>query len=139
MADILEAIVARVPPPLDRAASPLRALIFDSYYDPFRGVIVFVRVVDGVMRRGDTVHFAASGMEYEVIEVGTLAPGKQQPTAQLRAGEVGYMHGAIKQACAWHVHGTCMARAWHVYGTCMARPQANCCTVGSCLPKLPYR
>ena len=45
------------------------------YYDPFRGVIVFVRVVDGVMRKGDTVHFAASGMEYEIIEVGTRTPG----------------------------------------------------------------
>ena len=94
---ILEAIVAQVPPPADRVASPLRALIFDSYYDPFRGVIVFVRVVDGVMRRGDTVHFAASGMEYEVLEVGTLIPGGQQPKGALRAGEVGYMHGAIKQ------------------------------------------
>ena len=112
VAAILEAIVANVPPPADRASSPLRALIFDSYYDPFRGVIVFVRVVDGVMRKGDTVHFAASGMEYEIIEVGTLTPGKQRPTAQLRAGEVGYMHGAIKQVTHARVGDTiCSSRA----------------------------
>ena len=112
VASILEAIVANVPPPADRASSPLRALIFDSYYDPFRGVIVFVRVVDGVMRKGDTVHFAASGMEYEIIEVGTLTPGKQRPTVQLRAGEVGYMHGAIKQVTHARVGDTiCSSRA----------------------------
>jgi len=94
--EILEAIVKRVPPPTPTIDEPLRALIFDSYYDPYRGVVVFIRLVDGEMRKGDKVRFVASGCEYDVLEVGTLAPGREQPTEVLRAGEVGYMHGAIK-------------------------------------------
>jgi len=94
--EILEAIVKRIPPPAPTIDEPLRALIFDSYYDPYRGVVVFIRLVDGEMRKGDKVRFVASGCEYEVLEVGTLAPGREMPTDVLRAGEVGYMHGAIK-------------------------------------------
>jgi len=94
--DILEAIVKRMPPPSDTINQPLRALIFDSYYDAYRGVVVFIRVVDGVLRRGDKIRFAATGIEHEVLEVGTLTPGGERPTAQLRAGEVGYVVGGIK-------------------------------------------
>ena len=104
--EILEAIVTRIPPPPDLAALPLRALIFDSYYDAFRGVVVFIRVVDGALRKGDTIRFEATGFEYEVIEVGTLMGGAQRPAPQLRAGEVGYMHGAIKQVAHARVGDT---------------------------------
>jgi len=94
--EILEAIVQRVPPPLPAVNEPLRALVFDSYYDPYRGVVVFIRVVDGQLRKGEKVHFSASGMDYECLEVGVLTAGGQQPTGVIRSGEVGYMHGGIK-------------------------------------------
>ena len=94
--EILEAIVQRMPPPAATIDKPLRALIFDSYYDPYRGVITFIRVVDGELRKGDKVRFVASEMEYDVLEVGTLAPGREMPCEVLRAGEVGYLQGAIK-------------------------------------------
>lgn len=67
--DILESIVKDLPPPQADRSKPLRALIFDSYYDAYRGVVVFFRVIDGEVRKGDKVRFVASGMEYEVLEV----------------------------------------------------------------------
>ena len=85
-----------MPPPPDRSNEPFRALIFDSYYDPYRGVVIFFRVVDGVLRKGDKVKFKASGVEYDALSVGTLVPGGERETAILRAGEVGFLHGAIK-------------------------------------------
>jgi GTP-binding protein LepA len=104
--EILEAIVQRIPPPEATAEKPLRALIFDSYYDAYRGVVCFFRVVDGEMRKGDKIRFAASGMEYDCLEVGTLAPGKETPADAIRAGEVGYMHGAIKSVADARVGDT---------------------------------
>jgi GTP-binding protein LepA len=68
--DILEAIVAKMPAPKADCRVPLRALIFDSYYDAYRGVVVFFRVVDGEIKKGDKIRFMASGIEYEVLEVG---------------------------------------------------------------------
>jgi len=94
--EILEAIVQRVPPPPNTVDEPLRALIFDSYYDAYRGVVVFVRVVDGELRKGDKIKFSATGSTADVLEVGTLSPGREKPCDVLRAGEVGYLHGAIK-------------------------------------------
>jgi len=94
--DILEAIVHRIPPPADAVDNPLRALIFDSYYDAYRGVVVFVRVVDGVLRRGERIRFVNTGVEHEILDVGTLTPGGERPTPLLRAGEVGYVLGGIK-------------------------------------------
>jgi len=96
VSEILEAIVTRMPPPADRIDQPLRALIFDSYWDPYRGVVVFIRVVDGELRRGDKILFSATGVSHEVLEVGTLTPGGERPTDVLRAGEVGYVLGGIK-------------------------------------------
>ncbi|MGQ9836963.1 MAG: translation elongation factor 4 [Cyanobacteriota bacterium] len=93
--EILEAIVQRVPPPRDTVADPLRALIFDSYYDPYRGVIVYVRVMDGEVKAGDRIYFMASGQEYEIAEVGVMRP-IQEPVDALHAGEVGYIAAAIK-------------------------------------------
>ncbi|MBW4578978.1 MAG: translation elongation factor 4 [Tildeniella nuda ZEHNDER 1965/U140] len=93
--DILEAIVRQVPPPQDTVQQPLRALIFDSYYDPYRGVIVYFRVVDGALKRGDRVRLMISGKEYVADEIGVLSPTQVQ-VDQLHAGEVGYLAAAIK-------------------------------------------
>jgi len=94
--DIMEAIILKVPPPkTPEPDSPFRALIFDSYYDPYRGVIVFFRVVDGEVKKGDSIRFLASGAEHEVTEVGVMTP-QQVPVTSLQAGEVGYICGSIK-------------------------------------------
>ena len=93
--EILEAVVERVPPPEDTEDKQLRALIFDSYYDAYRGVIVYFRVVDGSIKRGDRVRIIATESEYVVDEIGVLAP-KQVPVESLSAGEVGYFSASIK-------------------------------------------
>lgn len=93
--EILEAIVERVPPPRDTVEQPLRALIFDSYYDSYRGVIVYFRVMDGKVKKGDRIRLMATGKEYEVDELGILSP-YQIPVDELHAGEVGYLAAAIK-------------------------------------------
>ena len=93
--DILEAVVQRIPPPKDRRDQPLRALIFDSYYDSYRGVVVYVRVMDGRVKKGDRIRLMMSGKEYEVDELGVMSP-QQVPVADLQAGEVGYLTAAIK-------------------------------------------
>ncbi|MBD0361252.1 MAG: elongation factor 4 [Coleofasciculus sp. C3-bin4] len=93
--EILESIVHLVPPPKDTVNQPLRALIFDSYYDAYRGVIVYFRVVDGTVKKGNKVRLMASGKEYEIDELGVLSPTQVQ-VDELHAGEVGYLAAAIK-------------------------------------------
>ncbi len=93
--EILEAIVARVPLPQDTVSEPLRALIFDSYYDSYRGVIVYFRVMDGTVKKGDRIRLMASGKEFEIDELGVLSPTQKQ-VEELHAGEVGYVAAAIK-------------------------------------------
>ena len=93
--EILESIVQLVPAPRDTISEKLRALIFDSYYDPYRGVIVYFRVMDGTIAKGDRVQLMASGKEYEIDELGVLSP-TQKPVKELHAGEVGYFSAAIK-------------------------------------------
>ncbi|EGJ35304.1 MULTISPECIES: translation elongation factor 4 [Moorena] len=93
--DILESIVHLIPPPSDTVEQPLRALIFDSYYDAYRGVIVYFRVVDGTLKKGDRIRLMASGKEYEIDELGVLSPNQVQ-VDELHAGEVGYLAAAIK-------------------------------------------
>ena len=93
--EILEAIVETVPEPEDNTEKPLRALIFDSYYDSYRGVIVYFRVVDGTLRRRDRIRLMASGKEYEIDELGVLSP-HQVEVDELHAGEVGYISASIK-------------------------------------------
>ncbi|MGL6133558.1 MAG: translation elongation factor 4, partial [Prochlorococcaceae cyanobacterium] len=95
VSEILQAVVDRVPAPVDRMAEPLQALIFDSYYDPYRGVIVYFRVISGQLRTKDKVLLMVSGKTYELDEIGVMAPD-QQPTASLHAGEVGYLAASIK-------------------------------------------
>lgn len=93
--EILESIVHLIPPPIDTVEQPLRALIFDSYYDAYRGVIVYFRVVDGTLKKGDRIRLMASGKEYEIDELGVLSPNQVQ-VDELHAGEVGYLAAAIK-------------------------------------------
>ncbi|MBD2444117.1 elongation factor 4 [Dolichospermum sp. FACHB-1091] len=93
--EILEAIVERVPPPANTINESLRALIFDSYYDSYRGVIVYFRVMDGTVKKGDRIYLMASGKEYVIDELGILAPTQKQ-VEELHAGEVGYLGAAIK-------------------------------------------
>lgn len=103
--EILEAIVAKVPPPADTVDQPLRALIFDSYYDSYRGVIVYFRVMDGTLRKGDKIRFMASGSEFQIDELGVLSPN-QVPVENLHAGEVGYFAAAIKSVADARVGDT---------------------------------
>ncbi len=94
--EILEAVVQRVPPPEGRRDAPLRALIFDSYYDKYLGAVPSVRVVDGVLRPGQTISFGAVDAEYEVSEVGHMRLERSRQK-ELGPGEVGYLVAAIKE------------------------------------------
>ncbi|MEM8614054.1 MAG: translation elongation factor 4, partial [Cyanobacteria bacterium P01_H01_bin.105] len=93
--EILESIVETIPEPEDNTEKPLRALIFDSYYDSYRGVIVYFRVLDGTLSRRDRIRLMASGKEYEIDELGVLSP-HQVEVDELHAGEVGYISASIK-------------------------------------------
>ena len=93
---VLEDIVANVPAPKGDPKAPLRALIFDSQYDPYRGVIVYFRVMEGTIRTGMPVKLMASGAKYEVLECGHLLPIGMEPCRELIAGEVGYFTASIK-------------------------------------------
>ena len=93
--DLLEAVVYNIPAPEGDATAPLRALIFDSYFDPYRGVVALVRVVDGAMKKGDKVLMMATGTEVLVEEVGARRPA-ETPMPQLSVGEVGYLVTGLK-------------------------------------------
>jgi GTP-binding protein LepA len=93
--ELLEAIVARVPPPSGSPESPLRALIFDSHYDPYKGVIAYLRVTDGSINKGDRLKLMAQGTTLEVLEVGFFDPA-EHPVNSLFAGEVGYIATGLK-------------------------------------------
>ncbi len=93
---VLEEIVNLVPPPEDRDSEPLRALIFDSIYDSYRGVIVYVRVMDGKIKPGDTMRMMATGAEFTVVETGYMRATSLEPAKELSSGEVGYITASIK-------------------------------------------
>ncbi|HQA51205.1 MAG TPA: translation elongation factor 4 [Syntrophomonadaceae bacterium] len=93
--DILEAIVKFIPPPQGDEQGPLQALIFDSYFDSYKGAISYIRIVSGQMKKGDIIRMMSSGKEYEVMELGVLSPHMQE-VESLQAGEVGYMAAGIK-------------------------------------------
>ena len=94
--EVLEAIVNFMPPPEDTTEKPLRALVFDSAYDPYLGTLCFFKIVDGKMHLGDKIKFMASGKEYEIIELGYLTPHRV-PVKELTCGDVGYFAGSIKE------------------------------------------
>jgi len=93
---VFEEIIRKVPAPSGDPDGKLRALIFDSLFDSYRGVIVFIRVFDGSIKKGDTIRFMGNGKQYEVIEVGMFAPGNFISMGNLSAGEVGYFTASIK-------------------------------------------
>jgi GTP-binding protein LepA len=93
--EILEAVVHLVPAPRGTADTPLRALVFDSWFDPYRGVIILLRVIDGTLKLGQKIQFFSNGQQYEVEGVGYQAP-RATPAQELTAGEVGYLYANIK-------------------------------------------
>lgn len=118
--ELLDAIVDRLPPPVGDAAFPLQALVFDSYFDAYRGVVLFVRVVHGVLRRGDPIfpmagHADSSSRDsFSVDSVGFLQPD-EVPTEELRPGDIGYVTAAIRRTGDFPVgdtitHATCAAQ-----------------------------
>jgi GTP-binding protein LepA len=94
--EILDAIVARLPPPAGDPEAPLKALIFDSWYDPYRGVVIVVRVIDGMLRPGMKIRLMAEGQDYESLQVGIFTP-KPVEAGELGAGEVGFLVANIKK------------------------------------------
>ena len=92
---VLEAIVERIPAPIGQPHDPTRALIFDSYYDDYRGVILYVRVVDGQIKKGEAIHMMATGANGLALEVGHLSPG-MIPDPSLDTGEIGYIVTNLK-------------------------------------------
>jgi GTP-binding protein LepA len=108
--DVLDAIVERIPAPSGDADAPARALIFDSSYDQYRGVVAFVRVVDGSFRRGEPVKAMAQGTQFEAEELGFLTPA-MTASATLGAGEVGYVITGLKDVSRLRVGDTVTSRA----------------------------
>ena len=103
---VLEMIVRDVPAPQGDREAPLQALIFDSQYDSYRGVIVYARIKEGTVRPGQDIKLMATGAVYKVVEVGTMSPGGLVPTEALGAGEVGYITASIKTVADTQVGDT---------------------------------
>ena len=94
--EVLERIVTDIPAPKGDEKAPLQALIFDSYYDSYKGVIVYIRVKEGTVKVGDTIRMMATGAEFSVVELGYIGARSMIPCGQLSAGEVGYIAASIK-------------------------------------------
>ncbi|HYH87590.1 MAG TPA: translation elongation factor 4, partial [Solirubrobacteraceae bacterium] len=103
--DVLEELVARVPPPSGDPEAPARALIFDSEFDQYRGVIAYIRVVDGTFRKGEAIRAMAAGTEADIDDIGFFTPA-QTPVGQLGPGEVGYLITGIKDVTRLRVGDT---------------------------------
>ena len=103
--DILEQIVNYIPAPEGDPFGPTQALIFDSAFDPYRGVVVLVRIKEGTIKVGDTIRFMATGAEFQVVELGVRTP-KEEPREYLTAGDVGYITASIKDINLVHVGDT---------------------------------
>ncbi len=103
---VLEQIAELIPPPAGDENAPLKALIFDSVYDSYRGVIVYIRIKEGSVKVGDRVRMMAHGSEFDVVEVGYMRPLGLEPASVLRAGEVGYLTASIKNVSETSVGDT---------------------------------
>jgi GTP-binding protein LepA len=103
--ELLEAIVERIPPPIGDEAKPLRALIFDSHYDPYKGVIAYIRVVEGTLPTGARIHLMGTGVQAESLEIGAFRP-TMTPLAELYAGSVGYIATGLKDVADCQVGDT---------------------------------
>jgi GTP-binding protein LepA len=103
--EVLEAVVHQVPPPRGQHDQPLRALIFDSHYDAYKGAVAYVRVVDGSMQSGQALRLMSTGMTLEPLEVGVFRPD-MRPTGKLEAGEVGYLATGLKNVAEVRVGDT---------------------------------
>jgi GTP-binding protein LepA len=103
--EIIDAVIKRVPAPLGDPEAPLQALIFDSHYDPYRGVIIYIRIVNGTLHKGDKILLMGTGKDFEALEIGTLRLDLV-PRDTLSAGEVGYLIGNIKTISDAHVGDT---------------------------------
>jgi GTP-binding protein LepA len=108
--EVLEELIARVPPPSGDPEGPPRALIFDSEFDQYRGVIAYIRVVDGVFRKGEQIRAMATGVEADIDDIGFFSP-QMMPTDQLAAGEVGYLITGLKDVTLLRVGDTLTTRA----------------------------
>jgi GTP-binding protein LepA len=102
---VLEAIVSHIPPPQTERGAPLKAMLFDSIYDSYRGAIPYVRMIDGEVRKGDIIKFYSTGKTFEVDEVGHLIL-KRVPARKLSAGEVGYLICNIRRVADTRVGDT---------------------------------
>lgn len=102
---VLQKIVTEFPPPKGDEKAPLKCLVFDSYYDNFKGAVCLIRVFDGTVKAGDSILFMQTGRKYDVVEVGIFNP-KMQQTEKLSAGEVGYVCASIKSVSDVHVGDT---------------------------------
>jgi len=103
--DVLEAIVTRLPPPKGDRTKPLTALLVDSWYDPYLGVVILVRVKDGFIKRGTKIQFMSTGSSYQVERVGVFTP-KREETAELNPGEIGFLTASIKAVADANVGDT---------------------------------
>jgi GTP-binding protein LepA len=103
--ELLDAIVDRVPPPKGDPNEPLQAMVFDSHYDDYRGAVTYVRLVNGVVRKGQKIRFLRMGSNHDVSELGQFTP-RQVPCAELRAGQVGYLIANIKSLKLIHIGDT---------------------------------
>lgn len=104
--EVLERVITDIPAPSGDVNAPLKALIFDSVYDQYRGVIVLMRVFDGSIRKGSKVRMMATGKEFDVVEVGIFGPGRFLPVEELNAGMVGYFTASIKNVADTRVGDT---------------------------------
>ncbi len=104
--DVLEAVVEKIPSPPQNFDAPLKALIFDSYYDAYKGVIVYIRIMEGKVKPGDKIRMMATGAEFEVVELGYLKSYGMIPCNELSAGEVGYIAASIKNVSDTRVGDT---------------------------------
>ncbi len=109
VAEVLEELIARVPPPSGDPDAPSRALIFDSEFDQYRGVIAYIRVVDGVFRKGEAIRAMATGTEADIDDIGFFSP-QMMPTDELGAGEVGYLITGLKDVTLLRVGDTLTTR-----------------------------